>query len=153
MYKGVPPDPNAKRKRTHPDQVPSAQLEEPTDTLGYDLPDTYPWRPETVEWWETWRRSPQAKLFLDTDWQALQETASLVDAIWDTDMPWTTRLKAAAEVRLRVEKFGATYADRLKLRMKSPKPAGLPADSYVEGSGSATGVVRRMADYRQALGA
>lgn len=152
MYKGIPPDPNAKRKRTHPDQVPQAQLEENEEVLGPPLPDKFTWAQETIDWWETWRRSPQAKLFMATDWQVLLETAGLVDAIWDPEMPWTVKLKAAAEVRLRVEKYGATYADRLKLRMKSPKPAGLPADSYVDTSGEAA-VVRRMADYRERLGA
>lgn len=152
MYKGVPPDPDAKRKRTHPDQVPATQLEEAEEPLGPELPETRQWLPETRAWWETWRRSPQAKLFLDTDWQSLLETAYLVELIWDPELGANTQLRAAAEVRLRVERWGATFADRLKLRMKSPRPASLPEGMAVVGSANGA-VVRRIADYRDRLGA
>lgn len=152
MYKGIPPDPNAKRKRTHPDQVPSVQLEAATERLGFDLPDRPEggWDARTAEWWETWRTSPQAQLFLDTDWQALLETAYLYDLMWAETCTVASFVRLAAEVRQRCEKWGSTYADRLKLRMKVP--AQRP--DLVDGPTTRDHrTVAQMADYRSRLGA
>ena len=77
---------------------------------GPDLPE-WEWHPRTVAWWDTWRRSPQAKTFLSTDWDVLMETAVLHTGMWNGDM------KLAAEIRLRVAKWGATYEDRMRLKM------------------------------------
>lgn len=149
MYKGVPPDPTAARKRTHPDQVPSVQLEHRTERLGFPLPDRPEgiWDERTIEWWNTWRDSPQASLFMATDWQALLETAYLYDLMWAENCTVASFVRLAAEVRQRVEKWGSTYSDRLKLRMKVPTTRPDLVESTERQS------VRSLADYRQRLGA
>lgn len=70
------------------------------------------WPARTVEWWETWRSSPQAEHFSSTDWQFLLDTALIHSRLWTGD------LSAAGELRLRVAKFGATMEDRARLRMQ-----------------------------------
>jgi len=152
MYKGVPPDPTASRKRTHPDQVPSVQLEDTAEALGFDLP-TRPeggWDERTLQWWDTWRTSPQAKLFIATDWQALVETAYLYDMLWAEDCSVASFVRLAAEVRQRCEKWGSTYSDRLKLRMKVPTTAMRPE---MRDDNRADQKVSSLTDYRKRLGA
>lgn len=80
------------------------------------------WPAQTVRWWESWRRSPQAATFTETDWDYLADTALLHAAMWRGDT------KAAAEVRLRVAAFGATPADRARLRMSVKSPTAKPAE-------------------------
>jgi hypothetical protein len=84
---------------------------------GPDLPDTLEWHARTRAWWETWRRSPQSQAFTDTDWSFLIDTALMHDAMWSKGQ-WTL----AAEVRLRVAKFGATPEDRARLKMSVGEP-------------------------------
>ena len=82
--------------------------------------------PATVEWWETWRRAPQASLFLDTDWQTLKRAAKLQDDVYT--LP---RASAAAvsELRLIEERLGGTYVDRQKARIRVDR--GEPSDATV----------------------
>lgn len=77
---------------------------------GPDLPEG-DWSSRTLAWWETWRRSPQAQTFADTDWDFLIDTAYLHNALAQGD----TGL--AAELRIRVAKFGATPEDRMRLKI------------------------------------
>lgn len=70
------------------------------------------WPPVTLVWWRTWRESAQAQTFTETDWSFLVDTAVLHAAFWGGDR------SAAAELRLRVAKFGATPEDRARLRME-----------------------------------
>jgi hypothetical protein len=70
------------------------------------------WHPQTVDWWEMWKRSAQADTFTESDWSFLADTALMHTAMWSKGQ-WTL----AAEVRLRVAKFGATPEDRARLRM------------------------------------
>lgn len=88
------------------------------------LPDGEAWHPRTVAWWETWRDSPQAQAMLATDWDALLDTALLHHLLWSRH-----QMPLAAEIRLRVAKFGATLEDRARLRMKVTVPAPDPAES------------------------
>lgn len=69
--------------------------------------------PQTHEWHETWRRSPQAALFEETDWSRLRLLAVIVDGYF-------RRPSAAAlsEIRMNEERLGATYADRLRNRIR-----------------------------------
>jgi hypothetical protein len=76
------------------------------------LPDDREWHPRTVQWWEMWRNSPQADWFMASDWDFLMDTAVMHHALWAKGQ-WTL----AAEVRLRVAKYGATPEDRARLRM------------------------------------
>lgn len=78
---------------------------------GPELPDDLDWPDATLAWWETWRRSPQATTFTDTDWSFLLDTAILHMEFWDGNRA------VGAELRLRVAKFGATPEDRARLRL------------------------------------
>jgi hypothetical protein len=71
------------------------------------------WKTGTREWWDTWRRSPQAAAFLETDWQRLRLLANLVDQYLGKP-----HHMALAEIRLNESLVGATVVDRLKARMK-----------------------------------
>lgn len=73
----------------------------------------YAWPESTREWWAMWRDSPQAEHFGSTDWSFLLDTALLHAAVWGRG-----ETKHAAELRLRVAKFGATPEDRARLRMQ-----------------------------------
>jgi hypothetical protein len=76
-----------------------------------------PWHPATVKWWANWRKSPQAKTWIDTDWDYLLDTALMHHTMWANG-----RWDFASEVRLRVAKFGATPADRLSLHLTIEQP-------------------------------
>jgi hypothetical protein len=71
------------------------------------------WEPFTRKWWETWRAAPQAALFEDTDWSRLATLAFIFDGN-------VRRPSAAAmsEIRMNEERLGATYADRLRARIR-----------------------------------
>lgn len=68
--------------------------------------------PIVTKWHETWRTSPQAALFEDTDWMRLQMLAPIVQAYY-------RRPGAAAlsEIRMNEERLGATVVDRMRARM------------------------------------
>jgi hypothetical protein len=107
--------------------APKAQRSRPNDTArraaemrklaadgqlrGPDLPEGMEWHPRTLAWWATWRTSAQATTFTDTDWDFLLDTAMLHNEMWAGNPG------LAAELRLRVSKFGASPEDRLRLRM------------------------------------
>ncbi len=75
------------------------------------------WSPQVRSWWDTWRRSPQAVLFEDTDWGRLALMVPIVEAYF-------RRPSAAAlsEIRMNEERLGATYADRLRSRIRVTDP-------------------------------
>lgn len=109
--RGPAPKPADRRARTNKDPIPQTVLrferaEQPP------LPDDIDWHPQTRRWWEMWGRSPQAETFTEPDWSFLLDTALMHHAMWSKGQ-WTL----AAEVRLRVAKFGATPEDRARLRM------------------------------------
>lgn len=78
---------------------------------GPELPEGV-WHPRTVEWWDTWRRSPMAATFIEGDWSFLLDTAMLHNEMWNGET------KHAAEIRLRVGKLAGTPEDRLRLRVQ-----------------------------------
>jgi hypothetical protein len=88
---------------------------------GPELPERYEWPPETREWWQNWRESPQAQTFTATDWDYLRDTALLHAALWDGDH------SVESGLRLRVAKFGATPADRIAMRLTIDESAGVAA--------------------------
>jgi hypothetical protein len=90
---------------------------------GPELPVGYDWPDATLEWWETWRTSAQAAKFVGTDWWFLIDTAVLHADFWLGDRSHST----AAELRLRVAKFGATPEDRARLRWQLGEPDAPPA--------------------------
>ena len=94
----------------------------------------FEWLPATRAWWEMWRQSPQAARFLPSDWSALSRLAVLVDRF---HREASTSL--AAEIRLQESSFGATVADRLRLRWEvavvgpDEMPAGsVPVDEVAQ---------------------
>jgi hypothetical protein len=76
------------------------------------LPDPHP---ATLAWWEAWRRSPQAQLFEETDWEALKRAALLQDYVWKSTKPSAA---AISELRLIEERYGATYVDRQRAKIR-----------------------------------
>lgn len=109
--RGPAPKPAARRARTNKDPVGSTVLRF-VKAEAADLPDDIDWHPRTVEWWGIWQRSAQADTFTESDWSFLLDTALMHHAMWSKGQ-WTL----AAEVRLRVAKYGATPEDRARLRM------------------------------------
>ena len=136
--RGPAPKPAAERVRRNLD-VPLSATVSPDDAVrGPDLPELGDdaegnprgWPRQTRRWWETWRKAPQSQTFTDTDWDFLLETALIHRAFTLGD------LKQAAELRLRVAKFGATPEDRMRLRLQitapseaKPEPTKTPASA------------------------
>jgi hypothetical protein len=120
---GNGPPPKERRRRQNADTYADVQVTvSPDDTLrGPELRGR--WRTGTTQWYETWRRSPQAAAFVDTDWMRLRMLAALVDDYFG--QPHHLKL---AEIRLNESLLGATHVDRLKARMKiePPAPAEVP---------------------------
>jgi hypothetical protein len=113
---GPPPKDRRKRARVNSDPVPLrivhaqpvGQPDLPTRRISnLDLE----WPEQTAVWWAMWGESPLSAEFTSTDWAFLLDTAWLHAALWSGDM------KVAAELRLRVAKFGATPEDRARLRI------------------------------------
>lgn len=69
------------------------------------------WPAQTLLWWQMWGESPLAAEFTATDWDNLMDTAILHSRLWRGD------IRVAPELRLRVANFGATPADRARLRI------------------------------------
>lgn len=117
---GPPPKPANRRARRNADPIPQTVLrfeaaeapDLPTFAIRVDgeLVE-YEWPDRTVEWWQTWKDSPQAEHFSSTDWESLLDTALIHARVWSGD------LSMAGELRLRVAKFGATMEDRARLRL------------------------------------
>jgi hypothetical protein len=110
---GHGPPPKASERRVRRNAEPAGQRSlKLVREAAPDLPDSVEWHPQTVEWWQMWSRSELAKDFTATDWSFLLDTALMHHAMWSKGQ-WTL----AAEVRLRVAKYGATPEDRARLRI------------------------------------
>lgn len=115
----APKDPS-RRHRRHTDPIPTTVVSDDDEVRGPELPEGIDWPAPTRAWWDTWRRSPQAQTLTATDWDFLTDTALLHARFWSGDE------KVAAELRLRVAKFGATPEDRARLRMQVGQPDEKP---------------------------
>ena len=82
------------------------------DRLHFAAHSHHPWPDVTREWWLMWANSPLSAGFTATDWSELRDTARLHALYWLGDK------SVAAELRLRVAKFGATPEDRARLRIQ-----------------------------------
>jgi hypothetical protein len=108
----APKDPNRRARGVRGESLrvihapPTAQPRLPAHT-----PDGERWPARTVAWWRMWRESPLSADFAANDWSELLDTAVVHARLWSGDV------KAAAELRLRVAKFGATPEDRARLRI------------------------------------
>ena len=111
----APKDPSARARRNQSEPL---TIVAPDDQVrGPDLPEDFEWPATTRAWWETWRRSPQAKTFTDTDWSFLVDTAVMHAEFW------LGNRNLAGELRLRVAKFGATPEDRMRLKIAVGEPS------------------------------
>jgi hypothetical protein len=123
--RGPAPKAAHRRARTNADPIPTSTIRfELADQP--DLPQLFDkdgieteWHSRTVAWWAMWRDAPQAEHFMASDWDFLLDTALMHHAMWSKGQ-WTL----AAEVRLRVAKFGATPEDRARLRMQFAEADG-----------------------------
>ncbi len=81
------------------------------------------WPRPVRDWFESWRRSPQARLFVsDVEWQQLGRAAYLLEAFHAADTPASVRVQCHTAVRNMEASLGATHTDRVKTHMKI-KPA------------------------------
>lgn len=131
---GRGPAPSGTRSRENDQRRDDAALtivEVDDEVRGPELPDSFEWPAQTVTWWDTWRRSAQASTFTDTDWSFLVDTAVMHAEFW------LGNRALAAELRLRVAKFGATPEDRMRLRLSvgEPKKAGTVSTLQAKDSG------------------
>lgn len=121
-------------------------MEETRDELyGPALPETAngdPWHPQTVALWDVIRRSPQMADEPALGWAFLLDTMLMHHTMW-TKGKW----EFAAELRLRLSKFGATPEDRMRLRLKVKTVKDVGTDDITkpldDGSVAATADRRR----------
>ncbi|MCG6499451.1 hypothetical protein [Kitasatospora sp. A2-31] len=115
---GPVPKPADQRRRRNADPTAGAVL--PADGPAGPtpvLPGGHDYDSRTLEWYETWRSSPQASLFLATDWQRLHMLAQLVELYWTEP-----KKELLSEIRLNEAALGATAADRARLRWTVAEP-------------------------------
>ena len=113
--RGPAPKAPERRARRNVDPVPLRVIQaEPVrqPELPEATPDGEPWPEITREWWAMWGRSPLMAEATETDWSELRDAAVLHARLW------SGVASVAAELRLRVAKFGATPEDRARLRIQ-----------------------------------
>jgi hypothetical protein len=117
---GPPPKPSESRARRNKEPVPlrvivAEPVPQPALPTIHVEKDgelvEFVWPALTEQWWAMWSSSPLSTEFTATDWSELMDTALLHAQFWQG------RLGLAAELRLRVAKFGATPEDRARLRI------------------------------------
>jgi hypothetical protein len=119
---GMGPPPAENRRRTNKDTFAEAAVTVPADA-EVDAPELPGWESystETLRWYNTWCKAPQAAAFTVTDWQRLHMLAPLVDEYWSKPTA-----KLMGEIRLNEALLGATHLDRMRGRIKigGEKPA------------------------------
>lgn len=126
----APKDPARRRRRnaTEPETVITLDDEMrgpelPDGVLGVDEDSglMVEWHLMTQRWWDSWRTSPMAQHFIETDWLFLIDTALMHHTMWSKG-----RWEYASEIRLRAAKFGATPEDRARLKLKVDDPSAGP---------------------------
>ncbi len=106
-----------------------------------EVPEREQWHPMTVRWWENWRRSPQAtRMLTDVDWDYLLDTALMHHQMW---VGGGRNSERAGEIRVRVAAFGATYADRLRLRLEIEAPEEYGVGNAKTGDDNVTSIQDR----------
>lgn len=75
------------------------------------LPDGDEWHPATLRWWKRWCDSPLAQNLPAVDWSELEACAVL-----HHEYMRKRTFTLASELRLRMAAYGATPADRARLR-------------------------------------
>lgn len=93
-------------------------------------------------WYTTWRKSPQAAAFEDTDWMRLGMLAPIIEGYFK-------RPGAAAlgEIRMTEERLGATVVDRMRARMKiEPREDDAPVAPVLSIAESREEIAARLAE-------
>src|ERR1700759_2587866 len=103
---GNGPAPNPNRRRRNADTYSGNQTPVVDDGALVGPALTGVWSDHVRSWYDTWRRSPQAKAFVDTDWMRLRMLAPLVDSYLQS--PHHMKL---AEIRQNESLLGATHVD------------------------------------------
>ena len=117
--RGPAPKPADQRRHRIKDKIPTSNLVDDGQALGPELTELtgrQDWLPAVKKWYATWRTSPQAKQFIDTDWMRLGMVAYLYEQYLIE--PKSTLL---SEIRLNEERLGATIVDRQRARMNVEK--------------------------------
>ncbi|UJQ86166.1 terminase small subunit [Gordonia phage GiKK] len=99
----------AKREKARVREVTSEPC--PPPELPELMPDGTLWPEHTKFWWEHWSTDPLTDDYRMGDWLDLLDCASIHGRLWQGDF------KAAAELRLRMARHGATREDRARLRI------------------------------------
>lgn len=151
--RGPAPKPDDERTRRNAPLHSKTNVQWDGITRGPELPEDHQWSKRTREWWDTWRNSPQSMVMTATDWEVMLETALLHTQLWE---PWNGKAmgavsitQLASEVRRRVAAYGATFEDRLKLRMQieTPLDGAAPSEQDIQRT------AKKVVDYAQRLGA
>jgi len=118
------PAPKQGAQRRNKDTFDKTFVEWDGEVRGPELPDGFDWHERTVAWYEKWRRSPQALVMTETDWELMLETALLHSRFWGAParMSPAQITALAGEIKRRVSAYGATFEDRLKLRIVISTP-------------------------------
>lgn len=116
---GRGPAPKAQHQRerdTKRRQADAIHLTRDGEIRGPEFPE---WiadpHPAAVQWWENIRRSPQAQVLEDTDWDILAGAARGWNDFWRGTKTNATLL---AELRLIGERYGATFVDRQRAKIQ-----------------------------------
>jgi hypothetical protein len=115
---GPLPKDQSQRRRRNADAVTTTVLPATgPDGATPELPGGHDYDSRTLAWYETWRSSPQAAMFLPTDWQRLHMLAELVQLYWEEP-----KKDLLSEIRLNEAAMGGTAADRIRLRWTVADP-------------------------------
>lgn len=83
------------------------------------MPTRYPdgeWTKPARAWWRTWALSPQATLFIESDWDALEKVLPLLEDFYETRNPRLHEI-----VRRTEERLGGTIGDRERMGLEIRK--------------------------------
>lgn len=78
------------------------------------------WCKATQRWWMKYRKSPQAKLMNETDWEVLYAAAMIHNIIWsdrNKEISYPALNLLMSELRRREDAVGGTWEARAKLRI------------------------------------
>lgn len=115
---GYGPPPNPTRRQRGAPSFTDVQIHATADRRVRGPRPDPDWSPAVRDWYETWRRAPQAQAFQATDWQRLRMLAPLVEQYFRD--PKSTLM----DTIVRSESLlGATHVDRLRARIKVEQPA------------------------------
>lgn len=113
---GPLPKPADQRVRRNKDSSQQFSLSSNGELIGPELPSDREWRDATRAFYDTWRRSPQARAFEATDWADLLLCAVMYEAIYYAGNRGPSSIMIG-ELRQHLSKLGATVEDRQRLRM------------------------------------